>query len=407
VSPEKSVRALGARPQWPRVSLGAAARGIRRLGAALPEALAPFVRRSSGPIDARTIVFFFGRAFNSFNVALGQLYASFARQCGDRFKVLRDEPRHFARYADGPAATVSWTHFWPDYCHPARSDGRRDYRLYAVNYERAPGARSLDPWTAHIAQEPFQVLAASSFCRSFLLEAGVDPARVGLLPLGYNPAFAALEPRTQVGSRVSYLLVTNSNDPARYDTAAALRSFARAFSRRRDRVRLVLRDYGGNASSLKEAWKLVADFDADLVAGHLSDRKLAALFRSADIYIAASRAEGFGMKMLEAGAAGLPLIAPLYSGPRDFLTEMTVVPVRFRLQAIGDTIDRRALRLDESYLDCVLDEESLTEQLTRSLEAAPQLKAEAAARARSIRERYAWSRIASLLEAVICGEHRS
>jgi glycosyltransferase involved in cell wall biosynthesis len=59
--------------------------------------------------------------------------------------------------------------------------------------------------------------------------------------------------------------------------------------------------------------------ECELVSGLLSTEALAGLYRSCDLFLFPSRAEGFGLPCIEALACGLPTLATRYSGQSVFL----------------------------------------------------------------------------------------
>ncbi len=68
---------------------------------------------------------------------------------------------------------------------------------------------------------------------------------------------------------------------------------------------------------------------------------MAALYRRADAYASAHHSEGWGLPLADALAAGLPVVAPAYSGNCDFLTPQNSLPVRSIEAPIGDGGQRR------------------------------------------------------------------
>lgn len=54
-------------------------------------------------------------------------------------------------------------------------------------------------------------------------------------------------------------------------------------------------------------------------SGHVEQRDMASLYRSADAFVLPSRGEGWGRPHVEAMAMGLPVIATNWSGSTEFL----------------------------------------------------------------------------------------
>ena len=79
----------------------------------------------------------------------------------------------------------------------------------------------------------------------------------------------------------------------------------------------------GDGPDRSEILRLAAELGvAERVSlvGHLDRTQLRALYAQADVFILPSERESFGIAALEARAAGLPVIAMLASGARDFIT---------------------------------------------------------------------------------------
>lgn len=59
-----------------------------------------------------------------------------------------------------------------------------------------------------------------------------------------------------------------------------------------------------------------------VVWGEYSSKEMLELYRSADVFVFPSKAEGWGLPIIEAAAIGLPIITTYYSAPCDFLNEI-------------------------------------------------------------------------------------
>lgn len=68
-----------------------------------------------------------------------------------------------------------------------------------------------------------------------------------------------------------------------------------------------------------------------VMGGRLSRDEVCKLIASCDCYVSLHRAEGFGLTIAEAMAAGKPVIATAFSGNTDFMDVNNSFPVRYRL----------------------------------------------------------------------------
>ena len=80
----------------------------------------------------------------------------------------------------------------------------------------------------------------------------------------------------------------------------------------------MIKDYGASSGdrTLRDA---IAGFARGARIEYVSEftdkRELIRLYKSCDAFVSAHRGEGFGMKILDAMACGLPVITPLFGGP--------------------------------------------------------------------------------------------
>jgi glycosyltransferase involved in cell wall biosynthesis len=98
-----------------------------------------------------------------------------------------------------------------------------------------------------------------------------------------------------------------------------VRAFRLAFPRGDEPVRLVLLGDGPQRGELERS---ASGDDRIVLMQPLPE--VAALYRGFDVYVSAARFEPFGLTILEAMAAGLPLILTRTDGPREFVTDARV-----------------------------------------------------------------------------------
>jgi glycosyltransferase involved in cell wall biosynthesis len=148
------------------------------------------------------------------------------------------------------------------------------------------------------------VLAVSASTAAALRDRGVDAARIVVAPNGLTPL---PRPDRSIVPQHPYLLAVGSLTPRKgFETLVA--AFARAALP--DDVRLVLAGPQG-----WDARRVLAAIDRHDVSqrvsctGPVSDAQLAALYEACLAVCVPSVAEGFGLPIVEAGAAGAPVLA--------------------------------------------------------------------------------------------------
>ena len=77
--------------------------------------------------------------------------------------------------------------------------------------------------------------------------------------------------------------------------------------------------------------------NVSLLWGEMPRNELAELYRSCDAFVLPSRAEGWGLPLIEAAASGLPIITTLYSGHTEFLQHIpsSVLPVTYTVDPVS------------------------------------------------------------------------
>jgi glycosyltransferase involved in cell wall biosynthesis len=152
----------------------------------------------------------------------------------------------------------------------------------------------------------------------------IPNAAVGVLPNGIDTAF--WRPRGDLPRNdgeilfVSAMRLSRKKRPARL-----LRAFAEAsrFVAGAPRMRLIIAGNGPDRVALRRyADELGVGTRVELI-GHQSRDALRALYDRAHAFVLPSERESFGIAALEARAAGLPVIAMLASGVRDFVQQGT------------------------------------------------------------------------------------
>jgi glycosyltransferase involved in cell wall biosynthesis len=124
-------------------------------------------------------------------------------------------------------------------------------------------------------------------------------------------------------------------------------------------------------------------------------------YRACDVFVAPFRGEAFGVKVLDALACGLPVIAPRYGGPADYLHDGNCIPVGYREVPVGDCLDTRLLALGNAPVWCEVDVQDLATKMSAVCRDLAGARRRAEFVRREAFERYAWPRIGAQLAAVI------
>jgi GT2 family glycosyltransferase/glycosyltransferase involved in cell wall biosynthesis len=298
---------------------------------------------------------------------------------------------------------IRWTHYRPRHLHREIA-GAVDLEFFVINYLfRTPGREPWDYWLQSVRHDGHHKLPVSGFCKSVLEQIGVADDAADVVPHGYSPEIAEIGPSGRKDSTFRFLTVTNSHDLGRYNTEAVLAAYDAAFTASDD-VTLVVKDYGassGDTTLRKRLAERRGTARIEYLAEFTDKRELIRLYRSTDAFVSAHRGEGFGMKILDAMACGLPVIAPLFGGSTEYCTAGNSRAVEFSLVPMVDCLDTRALHITNEPIWAEVDVASLRDAM-RGTRDAPEEARRLGARAQAdVLERFTWTRAAATLVEVV------
>jgi glycosyltransferase involved in cell wall biosynthesis len=250
------------------------------------------------------------------------------------------DARHFpevARLAERalPYDTVV-VHTPPEIFSAVREPGRRNVGVAAWETEDTPEA-----WREPIAAMD-ELWVPSEFCARAFRRTTRSPVAVIPHPI------TEPEPRERFFPGVAddvFLFASVFEWSDRKNPEGLVRAFRAAFAGRRD-VGLLLKvglRFGGNPKTLLASLRrLLPPWRSPpiyvLAQTSTSPAVLAQIYARADAYVSLHRAEGFGLCMAEAMAAGKPVVATGYSGNLEFmddtsafLVDYDMVPIEQRL----------------------------------------------------------------------------
>ena len=166
-----------------------------------------------------------------------------------------------------------------------------------------------------------RIVCASSFARRALIEHGVPAEKIRLVPLGIAPRF--FDVRAEPGSAAALRVLFVGGDGLRKGVG-----YLAAARRRLGSNRIVVK-VAGDLDLSAAALRTLAD-DVDLL-GPVARGRIFDLYRWADVVVLPSVSDTFGLVVLEAMAAGLPVIASENSCGPDVIRDGVdgfVVPIR-------------------------------------------------------------------------------
>ncbi|HEY3217671.1 MAG TPA: glycosyltransferase family 1 protein [Candidatus Limnocylindria bacterium] len=214
------------------------------------------------------------------------------------------------------------------------------------HYLRLPHARLGHGWEYALARRADAVIAVSEATKRDVVELlRVPESRVTVIPEAVDAAFAPPardDALARVGARFGvappYVLYVGQFDP-RKNMDGLVSAFARAAERDRDLRLVIAGDLGKLASFLHAALERGhAPRDRVVLAGHVTDGDLAALYAGAECLLHAALLEGFGLTPLESLAAGTPVVGVRAGAVEEVVGDAGVLVEAARTDALGDAL---------------------------------------------------------------------
>jgi len=214
------------------------------------------------------------------------------------------------------------------------------------HYLRLPHARLGHQWAYALARRADAVIAVSEATKRDVIDRlGVPESLVTVIPEAVDSAFAPPSRqdalallRSRIGVSAPYVLYVGQFDP-RKNMEGLVSAFARAAERHADLRLVVAGDLGKLATHLHRALERGrAPRERVVLAGHVTDDELAALYAGAECLLHAALLEGFGLTPLESLAAGTPVVGLRAGAVEEVVGDAGVLVETGRPDALGDAL---------------------------------------------------------------------
>ena len=176
------------------------------------------------------------------------------------------------------------------------------------------------------------IFVPSSWGKSVLIDHGIAEEQIEVVPEGVDPAkFHPLVRGSYKNHQDEiYRVLVVSKFEERKGFPELLEGYAKAFGND-PTAKLVLKSdslymislpnnaYQNNIAELQSQVERAGISNVAYLNGNLSDENLAHLYNACDLLLFPSRAEGWGLPLIEAIATGMPVATTYYSGHTEFL----------------------------------------------------------------------------------------
>ncbi|MBM4231939.1 MAG: glycosyltransferase family 4 protein [Gammaproteobacteria bacterium] len=261
-----------------------------------------------------------------------------------------------------------------------------------------------EPYLDFLLRNSTLLWVPSAWGRDVLLAHGVSADRVDVVPEGvcsrnFHPFLR--EPRPVCPSPFKFMVIGKFEE--RKGLRQLLEGFGQVFSAASD-VELYIKadyflDHERKRAELEAVVKASGLQNIRLVFGALSNVDMLALYCLADAFVFPSRAEGWGLPLIEALACGVPAITTFHSGHTEYLSSVReeVMVIDHALEPISDPDFVRwwPSRDADHGLWARPEPATIARCMREMIENYPLMSGRALRASEVIRERFDWSRSAA------------
>jgi len=268
------------------------------------------------------------------------------------------------------------------------------YRGYNINWAVFESTRIPESLLSVIKQH--NIWIPTEWGRKICVENGVDLNQIEVIPEGVdnNQFHPYLKPQKD---RFRFLLIGKYEQRKSMDES--IDAFARVFGNNPNVELIIKSDFFKDPELKKiELDNKIASTQVDnirLIWGYQTINQIAELYRSADIFLFPTKAEGWGLPLIEAAACGLPLITTYYSGQTEFIKDIksSCVLIDYQLEPI-DCKEYQSFypAPDNNYGKwAVTSTDNIAQAIKQAYDNYPALSAQAMKNSELIRTKYSWA----------------
>jgi glycosyltransferase involved in cell wall biosynthesis len=185
-----------------------------------------------------------------------------------------------------------------------------------------------------------QVWVPSDWGRSVLISHGVVNKKIHVVHEGVDGYRFHNHGRQPWTPARPFRFLTVGKYEHRKSIDETLEAFAQVHANRPDLELVIKSNYFTNRDQKLEALQrkisTLGLTNVNLLWGDMTNSELADLYRGCDVFVLPSKAEGWGLPLIEAAAAGMPIITTMHSGHTEFLSHIrnSVLPVDYVMAPI-------------------------------------------------------------------------
>ena len=257
-----------------------------------------------------------------------------------------------------------------------------------------------------------QVWVPSAWGHSVLTAHGIDADRIRIVPEGVDGArFHAHGRRPRTAAR-PFRFLTVGKYEQRKGIDLTIEAFAQVYANQPQAELVIKSNYFTNHREKHAALQgKISDLglnNVTLLWGEMTEIQLANLYRACDAFVLPTRAEGWCLPLIEAVAAGLPIITTMHSGHTEFLQHVydSVLTVTHAMARIDCA--EYCLYYPDSMNDwgtwAQPDVASITTCMQQALQQEHSLYDYAQRNSAIIRQRFSWSQSAEQALQALCDQ---